>query len=356
MSLEFNDITNLERFGKMEKRDLDIIMNSAVNWQMYRNKVVLITGATGRLGRYIVETMINIDLNYNLNMRIIGLARSQEKIKEVFENELNFPNVDMLVQDINEEINYDGKIDYIFHTAGPAAPVNFETIPAETLWSHVNGTHNILECAKIHETEKVFYVSTVEIYGEWKENRYIEESDMGPIQHLNYRACYAEAKRLCETMLATYEKEYGIKYCGARFSHTLGPGIVLDDGRAFAEFLKSVLDGKDIILQSDGSAMRTYTYVADAMNAVFLIMDKGKNLFYNVSAEENLISIRNLAELIAGLSPTGKTKVVFGGAAGKLPYLPFKLAVMDTTKVRELGWEPQVDLEKIFKWTLESFS
>ena len=72
----------------MEKRDLDIIMNSAVNWQMYRNKVVLITGATGRLGRYIVETMINIDLNYNLNMRIIGLARSQKKIKEVFENEL----------------------------------------------------------------------------------------------------------------------------------------------------------------------------------------------------------------------------------------------------------------------------
>lgn len=63
----------------MEKRDLDIIMNSAVNWQMYRNKVVLITGATGRLGRYIVETMINIDLNYNLNMRIIGLARSQKK-------------------------------------------------------------------------------------------------------------------------------------------------------------------------------------------------------------------------------------------------------------------------------------
>ncbi|MFR2823771.1 MAG: hypothetical protein ACLTCQ_03655 [Enterocloster bolteae] len=79
MSLEFNDITNLEGFGKMEKRDLDIIMNSAVNWQMYRNKVVLITGATGRLGRYIVETMINIDLNYNLNMRIIGLARSQKK-------------------------------------------------------------------------------------------------------------------------------------------------------------------------------------------------------------------------------------------------------------------------------------
>lgn len=356
MCLEFKGIINLERREKMEKRDLDIIMNSAVNWQMYRNKAVLITGATGRLGRYIVETMISIDLNYNLNMRIIGLARSREKIKEVFESELSFPNVEMLVQDINKEIKYDGKIDYIFHTAGPAAPIDFETIPVETLWSHVNGTHNILECAKTHGTKKIFYVSTVEIYGEWKEDRYIKESDMGPIQHLNYRACYTEAKRLCETMMATYEKEYGIRYCGARFSHTLGPGIVLNDGRAFAEFLKSVLGDKDIVLQSNGSAMRTYTYVADAMNAVFLIMDKGQNLFYNVSAEENLISIGNLAELIAGLSPSGKTKVVFGGSAGKLPYLPFKLAIMDTTKIRELGWEPQVGLEKMFKWTLESFS
>lgn len=340
----------------MEKRDLDIIMNSTVNWQMYRNKTVLITGATGRLGRYIVETMIGIDLNYNLNMRIIGLARSQEKIKEVFKNELKFPNVEMFVQDIKQEIKYDGRIDYIFHTAGPAAPIDFKTMPVETLWSHVNGTHNILECAKTHETKKVFYVSTVEIYGEWMDDRYIKECDMGPLQHLNFRACYSEAKRLCETMLTTYEKEYGIKYCGARFSHTLGPGIVLNDGRAFAEFLKCVLDGKDIVLHSDGSAMRTYTYVADAMNAVFLIMDRGENLFYNVSSEENLISIRNLAELIAGLSPSGKTKVVFEGLAETLPYLPFKLAIMDTTRIRELGWEPQVDLEKMFKWTLDSFA
>lgn len=339
----------------MEKRDLDIITNSAVNWQMYRDKTVLVTGATGRLGRYIVDTLIDVDLKFNLNLRILGLARSEEKARRVFGEELDFPNVKMLIQDVNTPIDYSGDIHYIFHTAGPAAPMDFKENPVGTLWSHVNGTHNVLECARTHNAIKVFYISTVEVYGEWKEDRNITEEDMGPLRHLNFRACYPEAKRLCETMLTTYQKEYGIDYCGVRFSHTLGPGILLDDGRAFAEFLNDVLHDEDIVLQSDGSAMRTYTYVADAVNAIFLIMDKGESTLYNVSSDENLISIRDLANLIAGLSSTGKTKVVFGGEAGKLPYLPFKLAIMDTSKVRALGWKPQVDLEHMFRWTLDSF-
>lgn len=338
----------------MERRDLDIILNSSANWLIYRDKTVLVTGVTGRLGRYIFDVMVDIDLKYNLNMRIIGMARSAEKARVVFGNELGLSNVKLMYQDVNEPIVYNGVIDYIFHTAGPAAPVDFKNIPVETLWSHVNGTYNILECARTHGTRKVFYVSTVEIYGEWEKDRNILEDDMGILQHLNFRACYPEAKRLCETMLTAYEKEYGIKYCGVRFSHTLGPGILLDDGRAFAEFLYCSLKGKNIVLKSDGSAMRTYTYVADAMNAVFLIMDKGENTFYNVSADENLISIRDLAELIAALSPSGKTKVVFDKSAMDLPYLPFKLAIMDTTKIRDLGWRPQVGLRDMFKWTLKS--
>lgn len=339
----------------MEKRDLDIITNSAVNWRMYQDKTVLVTGATGRLGMYILETLVEVDLNYNLNMRILGLARSEEKARRIFGNTLDFPNVKFLYQDINEPIEYEGAIDFIFHTAGPAAPIDYKTSPTGTLWAHVNGTHNVLECARMHSTKRVFYVSTVEVYGDCKGDQEIDESYMGPLQHLNFRACYPEAKRLCETMLTTYQKEYGISFCGVRMSHTLGPGISLTDGRAFAEFLKDVIDGKDIVLNSDGSAMRPYTYVADAVNAMFLIMDKGEDAMYNVAANENLLSIRELANLIASLSPTGKTKVKFGGDAGKLPYLPYKLAIMDTSKVRELGWKPRVDVKHVFQWTLESF-
>ena len=338
----------------MEKRDLDIITNSAVNWRMYQDTTVLITGATGRLGRYILETLADIDLKYNLNMRIIGLARSEEKARSVFDNLLELPNVEFLYQDVNVSIDYSAKIDYIYHTAGPAAPKDYNS-PVETLWAHVNGTHNVLECARTHKTKRVFYVSTVETYGEWRSDEKIKESDMGIMRHLNSRACYPEAKRLCETMLTTYKQEYGISFCGVRLCHTLGPGVSLTDGRGFAEFMDCVLKNEDIVLHSDGGAMRTYTYVADAVNAMFLIMDKGEDEFYNVSNDENLISIRDLAEMMVTLLPDRTCKVRFSGEASKLQYLPFKLAILDTTKIRELGWKPMTDIEKMFKWTLESF-
>lgn len=338
----------------MEMRDLDIICNSSVNWQMYRNKKVLITGVTGRIGRYIFETLVDIDLKYNLNMKLYGLARSEEKARDIFGNTLLLPNVNLLYQDVNSRISLEENIDYIFHTAGPAAPKDFRDKSVETLWAHVNGTHNVCEFAKEHNTDRIFYVSTVEIYGEWNSDVNIKEDDMGVMQHLNYRACYPEAKRLCETMLATYKEEYGLDYCGVRLCHTLGPGIILDDGRAFADFLNCALNGSDIVLHSDGSAMRTYTYTADAINAIFLIMDKGQSTFYNVASDENLISIRDLALLISKLPMKNKVNVLFDNEVSAMPYLPFKLAIMDTNRVRDLGWRPQVSINNTFKWTYDS--
>lgn len=338
----------------MEKRDLDIILNSAVNWRMYLNCTILITGATGRLGRYILETLVDIDLRYNLNMRVIGLARNEEKVRKVFDNIIDLPNVEFIYQDINIPIKYNGKIDYIFHTAGPAAPKDYES-PVETLWDHVNGTHNVMECAKEHQSKRVFYVSTVEIYGDWEVAEKIKENDMGIMQHLNSRACYPEAKRLCETMLTSYKKEYGISFCGARLCHTLGPGISLDDGRGFAEFIECAINNRDIVLHSNGGAMRTYTYVADAINAMFLIMDKGEDDFYNVANEENLISIRDLAETIIALLPNRVCMVKYAEENSRFQYLPYKLAILDTAKVRELGWKPVIDIKTMFKWTIESF-
>lgn len=338
----------------MEKRDLDIITNSAVNWRMYLDSTVLVTGATGRLGRYIMETLADVDLKYNLNMRIIGLARNESKTREVFDNLLDLPNVSFLYQDINDEIRYDKTIDYVFHTAGPAAPIDYET-PVDTLWAHVNGTHNIMECARKHMVKRVFYVSTVETYGEWKSEKRIKETDMGIMRHFNARACYPEAKRLCETMLTTYKQQYGISYCGVRLCHTLGPGVSLTDGRGFAEFMNCVLRDEDIVLHSDGGAMRTYTYVADAVNAMFLIMDKGEDLLYNVANDDNLISIRDLAETLVKLMPKRTCKVRFSDEAAHLQYLPFKLAIMDTTEIRELGWKPVTDIQTMFRWTMESF-
>lgn len=340
----------------VEQRDIDIIMNNPIDWEYFRNKTVLITAATGRLGMYIAESLIKADIDYNLSLNVIIHGRNRDKLQDIYRDSLNLPNVHPLIQDITEPFTIDGKLDCIFHTAGAASPMDFTNTPVDTLWGHVQGTRNVLELASVKKCSKVFYVSTVEIYGEWKQDAGIKETDMGPIKCDEARACYPEAKRLCETMLASYEKQYGIPYVLVRLCHTFGPGIALDDGRAFAEFIKDVVDGKDIILHTDGSAERTYTYVSDAVGAMLLAVTKGKEHAYNVANIDNLISIRDLANLIANLDPSKKVKVCYAeGVEQKLQYLPFKLGIMDVDRIMSLGWNPQVGVEDAFRYTLESF-
>ncbi|MGN1173943.1 MAG: NAD-dependent epimerase/dehydratase family protein [Roseburia sp.] len=340
----------------VEQRDIDIILRNPIDWEKFRNKTILVTGATGRLGMYFVEAINKADIDLNLNLTIIAMARSEQKLKEVFGQTLKLPNIKTMVQDIIEPITYDGPVHYIFHTAGAASPMDFTQAPVDTLWGHVQGTRNILELARKKKSERVFYVSTVETYGEWKSEDGIKETDCGPMHCDNARACYPEAKRLCETMLASYEVQYGIDYVGVRLCHTFGPGISLYDGRAFAEFIRNVLEGKDIILQTDGSAARTYTYVADAIGAMLLAFTKGKDKYYNIANLDNLISIRDLANLIAGLDPKQKVKVQYASdTEQKLKYLPFKLGIMNVDRIMNLGWRPQVGIEDAFKYTIESF-
>lgn len=340
----------------VEQRDIDIIFHNPIDWELFRNKTILVTGATGRLGMYFVETLLKADIDWNLNMNVLALARSEQKLRHVFGNSLELPNMYTIVQNIIEPIRWEGNIHYIFHTAGAASPQDFTEAPVDTLWGHVQGTRNVLELARKKKSQKILYVSTVEIYGQWDKEEKICEDDMGSIHCDQVRACYPEAKRLCETMLASYEKQYKIPYMGVRLCHTFGPGISLDDGRAFSEFIRNVIKGEDIILQTDGSAARTYTYVADAIGAMLVAFTKGKDYYYNIANVENLITIRDLADLIAGLDPKGKVKVCYADQeTQKFDYLPFKLGIMDVNRITELGWKPQVGLKDAFQYTLDSF-
>lgn len=340
----------------VEQRDIEIILNNPIDWECFRNKTVLVTGATGRLGMYFVEAISKANIDWNLNITLLILARNRKKLEKVFGASLQLPYIHTLEQDIIEPVRWEKNVHYIFHTAGLASPQDFTGWPVDTLWGHVQGTRNILELARKKKSEKVLYVSTVEIYGEWKKEDGIREDDMGTMKCDHARACYPEAKRLCETMLASYEAQYQVPYVGFRLCHTFGPGISLNDGRAFSEFIRKVIEGEDIILQSDGRAARTYTYVADAIGAMLLAFTKGKDHYYNVANLENLISIRDLAELIARLDDKGKVKVRYGAQGReKLQYLPFKLGIMNVDRILELGWRPQVGLEEAFRYTLESF-
>ena len=329
-------------------------MNNPIDWEKLRNKTILVTAATGRLGMYFVEAILKADIDLNLNINVFALARNEEKLRRVFNSTAELTNFHAIIQDITEPINIEERVDFVIHTAGAASPRDFTEHPVETLWGHVQGTRNVLEFAK-DKSSKVFYVSTVEIYGQPETDKRVTEDDFGVLRCDLSRACYPEAKRLCEAMLASYEAEYGVEYCGARLCHTLGPGIALDDRRSFAEFLQCVLDGRDIVLHSSGSAARTYTYAADAVGAMLLVITKGDKHYYNIANAENLITIRDLAELIAELDPKGKVSVKTEIEEQKLQYLPFTLGIMDVKRIMDLGWYPQVSVKDTFRYTLDSF-
>lgn len=338
----------------MEQRDIDIVFQSPIDWEYFRNKTILVTGATGRIGMYLVEAINKANSDWNLNITILAHARSKKKLAKIFGPSLQLPNLHVLVQDITQPIQWNDSLDYIFHTAGAASPSDFTQCPVETIFGHLHGTQNVLELAR-KNSAKVLYVSTVEIYGDWHEETRIKETDVAPLRCDNVRACYPEAKRMCETMLEAYRVEYGVSYTGVRLSHTLGPGIILDDGRSFAEFLKNVKDGQDIILHSDGSAVRTYTYTADAVGAMLLAFTTGRERWFNIANINNIIAIGDLAELIASLDPQNMVKVVYAqGNKPALRYLNFNLGIMDVSRIMALGWKPYVNLENTFRYTLES--
>ena len=340
----------------VENRDIQIITSYPIDWERIRNKSVLITGSTGRLGLYIVEALSEANIKWNLNITIIAVARNEKKAKKLFNSTLDLPFVNLLIQDITSPFDLNLTVDYIFHTAGLASPTDFTHTPVDTLWGHVKGTRNVLELARKNKSERVLYVSTVEIYGNWDSEIAIKENDMGPLNCDVARSSYPEAKRLCETMLASYKAQYGVDFVSIRMSHTIGPNISLTDGRAFAEFIRNVVEGEDIVLHSDGSAVRTYTYISDAIGAMFLALTKGDEEFYNLANNNNQISIRDLANLIASFSTKRKIEVKYSVKnKNKLVYLPFKLGLMDVSKISKLGWNPKVSIEEAFQWTTDFF-
>lgn len=336
------------------QRDLSIVFNNPIDWLKFQDATILVTGATGRLGIYLIRSLLEANEKYGTNATIIALARKPEKAHAVLGDVLKNKSLKIFYQDINVSFEYNSKVDYIFHTAGQASPSDY-VAPVDTLWGHVNGTHNILEFARKHDVKKVLYISTVEVYGDWKGDNMIKETDMGPLFHAKSRACYPEAKRLCETMLASYEMQYGIDFVVVRMSHTIGPGISLHDGRGFAEFIDTALKGKDIVLHSDGSVVRTYTYTPEAIGAMFLAFTKGDQKFYNIANTNNELSIRELANIIASLVPNPVTVRFDSGIKPSLSYLPYKLGILDPAEIIKLGWKPKVNSHDTLLWTIESF-
>ena len=313
-------------------------------------KTILITGASGMIGSYFVYTLMKLNESYDANIKIIPLIRNLNKLDDFV---INNDNVCPIVQDVTDKIHYDGEIDYIIHAASPASPKIMKELPVETNFANTIGTANTLILANEKKVEGYLFISSREIYGKpiFNEEYFTEES-FGFIDQLVPRNAYAEGKKAAENMCVGFNKEYGLNVKIVRLAHTYGPGMSIYDGRVQADFLKNLVHGDNIKLKSDGSSIRTYTYVADAINAMFKVILNSKDIVYNVSDENNKISIRELAYIVASLD---NLKVVFEiEDEDNQSYAPFKFGILSSDKIKkELNWKSKYSLKNGFKRTYD---
>lgn len=328
------------------EQDVNRIISSKIKWDNYKNKKILITGCNGMIGQYIVYTLIQLNKLYNYDITIYGLCRNKEKAQELFRNE-----VKLIIQDVEKEITLDDHIDYIVHTASPANPKFYSEKPVDTILANTTGTKNTLELARKNNAQYC-YISTMEIYGEMDNYYGIKEDEFGGINSLELRSCYPESKKLGENMCIAYKEQYDVNVKIIRPSYTYGPGMTINDPRVQCEFMKKVLNEEDIVMKSDGSMKRTYTYVADVVAGIFYAVLEGKDVVYNVANETAIISIKELAETIINSEPNAKSKVITQIQEQK-GWSRVKPKILNCDRLKEIGWNPIVTVEDGIKRTME---
>lgn len=341
------------------EEDLKFIIKSNNFWSSFEGKNLLITGANGFLPAYMVETLLYLNENqFEEKTNVYALVRDEKKALERFYRYKNFKELNFIVQDVCKPLHINEKLHFIIHAASQASPKFYLKDPVGTLCTNVIGTYNLLKLAKKNKVESFLFFSSGEVYGEVNKDKIpIEEDSYGYLDPTDVRSCYGESKRMGETMCVSWFKQYGIPTKIIRPFHTYGPGMKLNDGRVFADFVANILKREDILMKSDGKSTRSFCYLADAVSAYFNILINGENAEpYNVGNDSGEISILNLAETLVKLFPDYNLKVI-RKKRKDANYLESKIkrSSPDISKIRSIGWKPHYSVEKGFKRTVQSF-
>ena len=310
-----------------------------------KDKTILVTGGTGLIGSLILRFLSLLNKERNLNMTVVGTARSKEKADALG------MDITWIFCDLTDGISYSGTVDYIIHTASPTQSYFLANNPVEVIESTVSGASKLLRFAKDKNTQSVVYLSSMEVYGKNDSDAPLSEEKLGFIDNLNPRSSYSEGKRLIECLCSSYAHEYGVNVKIARLTQTFGCGIQKEDNRVFAQFVRAALEGTDIVLHTLGESSKNYVYTTDAIRAIFYILLKGKSAeAYNVANGESYISIMGMAELVR--DEFNKNINIIVDLKDNMGYAPSTKVKLDTAKLENLGWTPFVPLKEMYKRTI----
>ena len=314
--------------------------------QSLNNKKIVVTGATGLIGSVLCKSVLCANRLYNCNITIYAVVRNMSKAQKIFENVRERKEFNIVKYDFMDNNNFElqDNIDYIIHTAAVTTSKMMVENPVDTLFTAINGTKAVLEFARKKRILGVVYLSSMEVYGSFSDEKYVDENIYGEIDILSARSSYSEGKRICENICAAYNHQYDVPVKIVRLAQTFGPGISKEDNRVYAQFARSVIEEKDIVLHTKGLSEGNYVYVSDAINAILKVLLNGKNgEAYNIANEESHMQIKQMAELVAQKVASGKIRVVYDLQSNNAYAKDTKMK-MDTHKIKELGWKPKVSL------------
>ncbi len=341
--------------------DINTIIESVNFWHTLFGKNILITGASGFIASYIVEVLLELNRNNNAGITVYALARDREKFNTRFQQHLNNESLVLILSDVVSDVRQfiPNRLAFIIHAASNASPKYYGSDPVGTLEANTIGTSQLLSLGKEHKVESFLYISSAEVYGIPGKTP-TSETDFGYLDPMTVRSCYAESKRMGENMCVSWHHQWSVPVKVARPFHTYGPGMDLNDGRVYADFIKNVINQEPIIINSAGLAQRAFCYLSDAIEALFCVLLKGNTgEAYNIGNDQAEISIVNLANRLQHMYPERVKEVVINSNTKKNSnYITSNVDRIcpNIIKIRNLGWSPHTSIEEGFSKTIMSYS
>ena len=319
-------------YNNLLKTEFEFIKDNFIDIDLLKSSRILITGANGLIGSYLVYFLDYLNREYDASIEIYAMSRSKQRLESTFEG----LKINIIEQDLNLPIETDLDVDYVIHAASNAHPLAYSQDPVGTMKTNILGTMNLLDNLKSKLT-KFIYISSGEIYGNNIDHSFTED-DCGIIDTKQARSCYPESKRATETLCTAYNAQFGTGINIARLCYVYGPTITNSNSRADAQFLRNALDGKDIVMKSKGEQRRTYCYVADAVSAILTILLKGKSPeVYNVANPNSIVSIAEYAQTLADIGNVALRFELPSEVEAK-GYSKAANSILDSSKLMELGW------------------
>lgn len=321
---------------ELYREDVRICGELPLDWECLRDRTVLITGASGLIGSFLIDVL----MSKKLNCRIYAVGRNTENAKKRFAPYWESENFRFLACDVNEGIAAPLKgLDYIIHAASNTHPALYAQDPIGTITANVLGTYHVLELAAKEKVKRVLFLSSVEVYGENRGDceRFAEDY-CGYLDCNTLRAGYPESKRAGEALCQAYIRQKGLDIVIPRLPRTYGPTMQMSDTKAIAQFIKKGAADEDIVLKSEGNQLYSYCHVLDSVSGIFWCLMKGAcGEAYNIADEASDMRLKDIARLIADY--VGK-KVIYElpDAVEQAGYSRASVALMDSTRLRGLGW------------------